>query len=79
MNPELGNSAGNVGNRRGRPFNRKAAHGLAALDSKIDIEYMCAFPRFRVDRAVLFFRFADPNAAIALLAAKANVTASEER
>ena len=53
---------------------------LAALDGMdINIEYMYAFPRFRADKAILIFRFADPDAAIACLqAAGINVLASEE-
>jgi hypothetical protein len=53
---------------------------LAALDScDVNIEYMYAFPRFRADKAILIFRFADPDAAIACLqAAGINVLASEE-
>ena len=53
---------------------------LAALDEcGVNIEYMYAFPRFRVDSAVLLFRFADPDAAIACLqAAGINVLAGEE-
>ena len=40
---------------------------LAALDAcGINIEYMYAFPRFRGDKAILLFRFTDPDAAIAL-------------
>lgn len=56
------------------------AHVLAALDiCGINIEYMYAFPRFRVDSAILLFRFADPDAAIACLwASGINVLASEE-
>ena len=53
---------------------------LAALDAcGVNIEYMYAFPRFRVDSAILLFRFADPDAALACLqAAGINVLASEE-
>ena len=53
---------------------------LAALDAcGVNIEYMYAFPRFRVDQAMLLFRFTDPDAAIACLqAAGINVLASEE-
>ena len=53
---------------------------LSALDAcGMNIEYMYAFPRFRVDSAVLLFRFADPDAAIGCLqAAGINVLASEE-
>jgi hypothetical protein len=53
---------------------------LSALDAcGLNIEYLYAFPRFRVDRAILIFRFAAPEAAIACLqAAGINVLASEE-
>jgi len=53
---------------------------LGALDgSAINIEYMYAFPYVRGDKAVLIFRFADPDAAIARLqAAGMNVLASGE-
>ena len=53
---------------------------LAALDDcGMNIEYMYAFPRFRVDSAILIFRFADPDAAIACMqTAGINVLASEE-
>lgn len=56
------------------------AQVLAALDTcGMNIEYMYAFPRFRVDQAILLFRFADPDAAIACLqAAGINVLASED-
>ena len=56
------------------------ARVLSALDAcGVNIEYMYAFPRFRVDSAVLLFRFADPDAAIACLqAAGINVFTSEE-
>jgi hypothetical protein len=56
------------------------AQVLAALDAcGVNIEYMYAFPRFRVDRAILLFRIADPDAAIACLqAAGINVLASED-
>jgi len=56
------------------------AHVLSALDAcQINIEYMYAFPRFRASSAILLFRFADPDAAIACLqAAGVNVLASEE-
>jgi hypothetical protein len=56
------------------------AHVLSAIDAcGMNIEYMYAFPRFRVDRAILLFRFADPDAAIACLQdAGINVLAGEE-
>jgi len=56
------------------------AHVLSTLDAcAINIEYMYAFPRFRAESAILLFRFADPDAAIACLqAAGVNVLASEE-
>jgi hypothetical protein len=56
------------------------AHVLAALDAcQINIEYMYAFPRFRAESAILLFRFASPDAAIACLqSAGINVLASEE-
>ena len=56
------------------------AHVLATLDAcGINIEYMYAFPQFRAGSAVLVFRFADPDAAIACLwASGMNVLASEE-
>ncbi|MGO8760268.1 MAG: hypothetical protein ACLQG3_19310 [Terracidiphilus sp.] len=56
------------------------AQVLAALDAcGVNIEYMYAFPRFRVDKAILLFRFTDPDAAIACLqAAGISVLASED-
>jgi len=56
------------------------AEVLSALDTcGINIEYMYAFPRFRVDRAILLFRFAAPDEAIACLQeAGINVLASED-
>ena len=53
---------------------------LGALDgSGINIEYMYAFPYPRGDQAILIFRFADPDAAIARLqAAGINLLASDE-
>lgn len=56
------------------------AHVLSALDAcGVNFEYMYAFPRFRVDRAILLFRFADPDAAVACLQASGiNVLAGEE-
>jgi hypothetical protein len=53
---------------------------LGALDgSGINIEYMYAFPYPRGDQAILIFRFADPDAAIAQLqAAGINLLASDE-
>ena len=53
---------------------------LGALDgSGINIEYMYAFPNPRGDQAILIFRFADPDAAIARLqAAGINLLASDE-
>jgi hypothetical protein len=53
---------------------------LGALDgSGINIEYMYAFPYVHGDKAVLIFRFADPDAAIARLqAAGINVLACGE-
>jgi hypothetical protein len=53
---------------------------LGALDgSGINIEYMYAFPNPRGDQAILIFRFADPDAAIAQLqAAGINLLASDE-
>jgi hypothetical protein len=53
---------------------------LGALDGcGINIEYMYAFPYVRSDRAILIFRFADLDAAIACLqAAGINLVASEE-
>jgi hypothetical protein len=53
---------------------------LGALDgSGINIEYMYAFPYPRGDQAILIFRFADPDAAIAQLqSAGINLLASDE-
>ena len=53
---------------------------LGALDgSGINIEYMYAFPNPRGDQAILIFRFADPDAAIARLqAAGIKLMASKE-
>jgi hypothetical protein len=53
---------------------------LGALDgSGINIEYMYAFPNPRGDQAILIFRFADPDAAIAYLqTAGINVLAGDE-
>jgi hypothetical protein len=53
---------------------------LGALDgSGINIEYMYAFPFTRGDQAILIFRFADPDAAIAhLQTAGINVLAGDE-
>ncbi len=53
---------------------------LGALDgSGINIEYMYAFPNPRGDQAILIFRFADPDAAIAQLqTAGINVLAGDE-
>jgi hypothetical protein len=53
---------------------------LGALDgSGINIEYMYAFPNSRGDQAILIFRFADPDAAIAYLqTAGINLLASDE-
>ena len=53
---------------------------LGALDgSGINIEYMYAFPYVRGDKAVLIFRFNDPDAAIERLqTAGINLVASEE-
>jgi hypothetical protein len=53
---------------------------LEALDgSGINIEYMYAFSDVRGDEAILIFRFADTDAAIARLqAAGINLLASEE-
>ncbi|MGO9776346.1 MAG: ACT domain-containing protein [Terracidiphilus sp.] len=53
---------------------------LGALDgSGINIEYMYAFPYLRGDQAILIFRFADPDAAIARLqTAGINVLAGDE-
>jgi len=47
------------------------AHVLSALEgSPVNIEYMYAFPFGHQGKAVLIFRFGDPDAAIAVLAAK---------
>lgn len=56
------------------------ARVLAVLDGcGVNIEYMYAFPRFHVESAILLFRFADPEGAIACLqGAGINVLASEE-
>jgi hypothetical protein len=53
---------------------------LEALDGTgINIEYMYAFSDVRGDEAILIFRFADPDAAIARLqAAGINLLPSEE-
>jgi hypothetical protein len=53
---------------------------LGALDgSGINIEYMYAFPFLRSGKAILIFRFADPDAAIAhLQKAGINVLAGDE-
>ena len=53
---------------------------LGALDgSGINIEYMYAFPYLRGGQAILIFRFADPDAAIAYLQkAGISVLAGEE-
>jgi hypothetical protein len=53
---------------------------LGSLDGTgINIEYMYAFPYSRSEQAILIFRFADPDAAIARLqAAGINLLASEE-
>jgi len=53
---------------------------LEALDGTgINIEYMYAFPNACEDRAILIFRFSDPDAAIARLqTADINLLASEE-
>ena len=53
---------------------------LMALDGTgINIEYMYAFPCVRGDKAVLIFRFAEPDAAIARLRlAEINLLASDE-
>jgi len=53
---------------------------LGALEgSGINIEYMYAFPYPRGDQAILIFRFADPDAAIAQLqTAGINLLASDE-
>lgn len=49
--------------------------GLAELltvmdQSGLDIEYMYAFAQPRADKAILFFRFTDPDAALTALQAK---------
>jgi hypothetical protein len=56
------------------------AEVLGALDgTSINIEYMYAFPYVRGDKAILIFRFADPDAAIARLqTAGINLLASGE-
>ncbi|MFB3915790.1 MAG: hypothetical protein ACE14M_03615 [Terriglobales bacterium] len=56
------------------------AQVLGALDgTSINIEYLYAFPYVRGDKAVLIFRFGDPDAAIARLqAADINVLESAE-
>jgi len=47
------------------------AHVLTALeDSPVNIEYMYAFPFGHQGKAVLIFRFADPDAAIRILQSK---------
>jgi hypothetical protein len=53
---------------------------LEALDKTgINIEYMYAFPDVRAGKAILIFRFADPDAAIARLqTANINLLASDE-
>ena len=53
---------------------------LGALDGTcINIEYMYAFPYSRSEQAILIFRFADPDAAIARLQTVGiNLLASEE-
>ena len=53
---------------------------LKALDGTgINIEYMYAFPYSRSEQAILIFRFADPDAAIARLQTVGiNLLASEE-
>jgi len=53
---------------------------LGALEGTgINIEYMFAFPYERADKAILIFRFADPDAAIARLqTAGINLLASAE-
>lgn len=53
---------------------------LGALDrTGVNIEYMYAFPFVGTDKAILIFRFANPDAAIAhLLAAGINLVAGEE-
>jgi hypothetical protein len=51
----------------------------ALVGSSVNIEYMYAFPYVRGDRAILIFRFNDPDAAIERLqAAGINLLASEE-
>jgi hypothetical protein len=51
----------------------------ALVGSGVNIEYMYAFPYVRGDRAILIFRFNDPDAAIERLqAAGINLVASEE-
>ena len=51
----------------------------ALVGSGVNIEYMYAFPYVRGDKAVLIFRFNDPDAAIERLqAAGINLVASEE-
>jgi hypothetical protein len=56
------------------------ANVLGVLEgSSINIEYMYAFPYVRGDKAILIFRFADPDAAIACLqTAGINLLASRE-
>jgi hypothetical protein len=56
------------------------ANVLGALEgSGINIEYMYAFPYVRGDKAILIFRFGDPDAAIACLqTAGINLLASRE-
>ena len=50
-----------------------------ARGTGINIEYMYAFPYVRGDKAILIFRFDDPDAAIGLLQnADVNLLASEE-
>lgn len=51
----------------------------ALIGSGVNIEYMYAFPYVRGDKAVLIFRFNDPDAAIERLqSAGINLVASEE-
>jgi hypothetical protein len=51
----------------------------ALVGSGVNIEYMYAFPYVRGDRAILIFRFNDPDAAIERLqTAGINLVASEE-
>jgi hypothetical protein len=51
----------------------------ALVGSGVNIEYMYAFPYVRGDKAVLIFRFNDPDAAIERLqSAGINLVASEE-